>query len=384
MATQIRELTRIKKKNKNDSHKVLFLGQFPPPVHGVSLMNSYLVNSESIKGNFNIDIINLHFENSLNELGKFSIAKVLKAFGYGFDILKKNLKEKPALVYFTLVPSGFAFYRDAYYVFLLKLFNLNIVLHLHGKGVKDSIANSSIKQRIYTRVFNNTSVICLSEKVATDIDTVYKLKPFIVPNGIAVQPYFNREVEKLGNTVLQILYLSNYTRSKGILVLIEALGILKSKGYIFNARFVGAPFDLTVEILKEHIRQHDLIAFAEIVGPRNGDEKWIEYKNADIFVFPTYFEAFGLVTLEAMQYSLPVVSTLEGSIPDIIIDNETGFLVEKQNAQMLADKIAVLLNDKELRIAMGKKGYERFVNNYTLQHFESNINTTFHKIISTA
>lgn len=369
------------KKDRNELHKVLFLGQFPPPVHGVTLMNSYLVNSEFIKRTFDINIISLQFESSLNELGRFSIKKVIKAFRYSFDIIRK-IKEKPDLVYFTLVPSGFAFYRDAYYVFLLKLFKLNIVLHLHGKGVEESIRNSSIKRKIYTWVFKQTDVICLSKKVSTDINSVYKLEPFIVPNGIEVQPYFNREVEKPENSVLQILYLSTYTPSKGILILIEALGILRSKGYIFNARFVGAPFDLTVEILEDQIRQLNLSSFAEIVGPRNGKDKWIEYKNADIFVFPTYFEAFGLVNLEAMQYSLPIVSTTEGGIPDIVINNETGFLVEKQNAKMLADKIGVLLNDKELRIAMGKKGYERFINNYTLQHFESNITATFQNIIN--
>jgi glycosyltransferase involved in cell wall biosynthesis len=82
-----------------------------------------------------------------------------------------------------------------------------------------------------------------------------------------------------------------------------------------------------------------------------------------------------------MQFGLPVISTFEGSIPDIVINNETGFLVETQNAQMLAEKIAILLKDKDLRIEMGKKGYERFINNYTLNHFENSMNKTFWKIL---
>jgi glycosyltransferase involved in cell wall biosynthesis len=125
-----------------------------------------------------------------------------------------------------------------------------------------------------------------------------------------------------------------------------------------------------------------LTGLAEITGPRNGGDKLIEYKNADIFVFPTYFEAFGLVNLEAMQYSLPVVSTLEGSIPEIVIDGKTGFLVAKQNAQLLAEKIGLLLDSRELRMTMGKNGYQRFIENYTLQHFESNINAVFQEVIS--
>ena len=82
-----------------------------------------------------------------------------------------------------------------------------------------------------------------------------------------------------------------------------------------------------------------------------------------------------------MQFGLPVISTFEGSIPEIVINNETGFLVESQNAQMLADKIAILLKDKNLRIEMGKKGYERFINNYTLNHFENSMNNIFQTIL---
>jgi len=317
----------------------------------------------------------------MEELEKFSFTKVLKTFSYGFKIVKEVLTYKPDLVYFTLVPTGLGFYRDAFYVFLLKLLNQKIVFHLHGKGIKEK-TKSSILKRLYTWVFKNTYVICLSQNLTTDIDSIYSSKPFIVANGIQVQPHFDRDLHRVNGFVPQILYLSNYIRAKGILILIDALGILKKRGYTFNANFVGAPYDLTVESLKVIIKQQDLTASAKIIGPLHGDDKIAEFQKADIFVFPTYNEAFGLVNLEAMQYSLPVVSTFEGSIPDIVINNETGLLAEARNTLMLADKIAVLLKDKDLRIKMGKKGYDRFINNYTLHHFEANMNKTFQSIAS--
>lgn len=360
---------------------ILFLGQFPPPVHGVSVMNNFVRNSNLIKQEFSIDVIDFKFSTSIQKLEKFSIEKVFKALSYSFRILKTILTKKPELVYFTITPTGFGFYRDAFYVFLLKWFNIHIVLHLHGKGIKKN-SGSFIKETLYQSVFNNTSVICLSKTLSEDIKEIYKGQPFLIPNGITLHNKTELQKRMTKKTVIQILYVSNFIRNKGILVLVEALSILNKKGYNFNARLVGSPSDITVEMLNKTIQESGIDRVVTVVGPLYDDAKFKEYENADIFVFPTYNDAFGLVNLEAMQYKLPVISTDEGSIPDIVIDNETGFVVEKQNVTMLAEKIRILLEDEDLRIQMGAKGYERFLNNYTLQHFEVNMLKAFKTILS--
>ncbi len=370
-----------KSSNKNFKPRILFLVQLPPPIHGVSTMNTHVIESNIINQNFDINVIDLRFVNSMDQLQKFSISKVVTALKYCFEIVNKMLIFKPALVYFTIMPTGFGFYRDAFYVFILKIFKVKILLHLHGKGILKN-SNNLVKKNIYKWVFKDTYIICLTERLTEDISEVYRDDPFIVPNGIEVQPKINGIINRSNRSIPQILFLSNYTRNKGILVLVEALSILKNQGYIFNARFVGAPFDISIEFLQNTIDHHKLTEVAEVLGPLYDEDKFLEFQKADIFVFPTYNDVFGLVNLEAMQYSLPVVSTFEGSIPDIVIDNETGFVVETQNAQMLAEKIALLLKDKDLRIEMGKKGYERFINNFTLDQFITNINKTFQDILS--
>ncbi|BBE20572.1 glycosyl transferase, group 1 family protein [Aquipluma nitroreducens] len=366
-----------------NTKRILCILQLPPPLHGVSLMNNYILNSKLIKSNFHIEIVDFRFAKSMKDLQKFSFSKIFKAIVYVYKIAKKVLIKKPDMVYFTLCPTGLGFYRDAFYVFILKLFGSKIVFHLHGKGIKQSAQKNFLRKWLYTWLFKNTFVICLSKKLADDISDVYKNTPYIVPNGIEVQPKFNRNVNQLNRSVPQILYLSNYIRNKGILILLEALEILKDQGYQFKARLVGAPTDLTIEFLENKITNQNLTEVVKIIGPRYGDNKFVEFQEADIFVFPTYNDAFPLVTIEAMQYCLPVISTFEGSIPDIVIDNETGFLVKTQDPQMLAEKIAILLNDKDLGIEMGKRGYERFMNNFTLNHFENKINEIFYEILGT-
>ncbi|MCW5517988.1 glycosyltransferase family 4 protein [Muriicola sp. Z0-33] len=363
-----------------NTKRILCILQLPPPLHGASLMNSYVINSEVLRRNFTIDIVNLQFAKSIKELEKFSLLKIYKAILYGFMIAKIVITKSPDLIYFTIAPKGFAFYRDACYVLLLKLLNSKIVFHLHGKGIKNNIKKSFLKKKIYAWVFKNSYVICLSERLSEDISEVYTL-PYIVPNGIKILPKRNGIQNRLNKSTVNVLFLSNYIRSKGVLVLIDALAILHSQGYLFNARLVGAPADLTIEFLENRIANQSLAEVVQVTGPLYGNDKIAEFQNADIFTFPTYNEAFPLVILEAMQHALPVVSTLEGGIPEMTIDGKTGFLVETQNAPMLAEKIAVLLKNKNMRIEMGKRGYERFMDNYTINHFEKNIHYIFQTLL---
>jgi glycosyltransferase involved in cell wall biosynthesis len=364
--------------------RILFMGQLPPPVHGVTMMNNNLVNSKILQANFHFDIVNLHFITSIDEISKYSIRKVVKAIGYGYEVTKKLLRNKPDLVYFTISPKGYAFFRDSLYVFILKTFRKKIVFHLHGKGIRESSRSNLIIKALSTWILRNSYVICLSERLVPDIEGVYRSTPFVVQNGIKVQSDSQERKSHVKGSVPNILYLSNYARDKGILILIDALKILQDKGVPFRARLVGASANLTVEFLMEVIRKQHLEEFVEITGPRYDEAKRAEFREADLFVFPSLNDAFPLVILEAMQYSLPVVASFEGGIPDMVVDKETGFLIADIDANKLSDKLSVLLKNEDLRHEMGRNGHIRFMNNFTIDHFEKNMLTTFQNILSQA
>lgn len=108
-------------------------------------------------------------------------------------------------------------------------------------------------------------------------------------------------------------------------------------------------------------------------GKKYNEEKEAFFENADIFIFPTLNEAFGLVLLEAMEHALPCIATDEGGISDIVDEGETGFIVSKRNANILADKIEYLLIHPEERMRMGKLGYKKFKNQFTVGKFEERL-----------
>ena len=105
-------------------------------------------------------------------------------------------------------------------------------------------------------------------------------------------------------------------------------------------------------------------------GRRYGSEKVVFWKDADIFVFPTLNETFGLVAVEAMEYEIPVVASAEGGIKDIIDNGNSGYTVEKNNPIALASAIELLIKDPELCISMGKAGRKLFEEKFTVEVFE--------------
>ena len=199
----------------------------------------------------------------------------------------------------------------------------------------------------------------------------------ICPNGI--KPTVNPDFQRTPNKIPHILFLSNLLIDKGVLVLLDALKILKDKGYSFVCDFVGSETkDSDAARFAKEVEVRGLNSFAIYHGRKYGGEKDAYFKQADIFAFPTFYgnETFGLVNLEAMDYKLPIVTTNIGGIPDIVTNGENGFVNEPEDADSLAESLCKLLGDESLRQKMGEAGYQRFKAKFTEMCFEKQLAST--------
>jgi glycosyltransferase involved in cell wall biosynthesis len=146
--------------------------------------------------------------------------------------------------------------------------------------------------------------------------------------------------------------------------------------------FVGGDFerkggDLLLRVYREHLQstcELDLVTGADVPsgnGVRvhrglkpHAPELLALYAAADVFVMPTRADCFGVVLSEAMASSIPIVTTRIAGVSEGIIEGESGFLVERDDAEALRDRLARLAADPDLRAKMGRAarrfGEQRF------------------------
>lgn len=344
-------------------------------------MNKRVLDSKLLNSNFNIRSIEISYANDVAELGSFKFRKVLKIISVFVRLLEELTIHRPQFVYFQISPLNLAFYRDLIYVVLIKLFNVKIVYHMRGKGIKYA-ARKYWQKRLYQFAFHDSDIICLSNLLAYDIEDVSSGKIHIVNNGIPDNiPKSQGRLTK-HNNVIKILFLSNLLKSKGILDFIESLLILKSRGCEFKGIIIGAEGDLSSSELKDEINSKNLFNEIEYLGPKYGIEKELIINDMDILLFPTKNDIWGNVILEMMQHGKPVIATSEGAIPEIIDDGITGFLVDKNCPDQIADKLQRLITNPEMRESMGKAGRKKYEEKYTLKIFEENLKKVFEEIMN--
>ncbi|MDZ7373154.1 MAG: glycosyltransferase family 4 protein [candidate division KSB1 bacterium] len=103
-------------------------------------------------------------------------------------------------------------------------------------------------------------------------------------------------------------------------------------------------------------------------------------RSLDVLVLPSFWEGFGIVLIEAMAAGKPVVASRTSSIPEIVVDGETGFLVPPGDSGALADGLLRLAQDRELALAMGKRGRERVHRWFTLDRMVDQWESIFQRL----
>ena len=176
----------------------------------------------------------------------------------------------------------------------------------------------------------------------------------------------------------------NIIQEKGIINLIQAFSKLSPRFPKLKLLIaIGKPpeslndeFNIAFEMLQGYIKLHN-VEKQTILKMFKLDEMPNVYKGSDIFVLPSENETFGQVFIEAMSCGLPVIGTKVGGIPEIISDSYNGYLVQPDDASILAQRIEGLLSDDSMRNKFIKAGIKTVKDNFTSEKQFAN----FHKML---
>lgn len=164
----------------------------------------------------------------------------------------------------------------------------------------------------------------------------------------------------------RILFIGWLERDKGIFDLLKAVEILKNKGKKFEVIIAGegrhrVEFETEIDVLclKEYVK---------VLGWAVQKKKQALFMSSGIFVLPSYFEGMPNALIEAMGQGLACVATNTGGIPDLIQSEQSGFLVNPGDHQALAGKLAVLLDQPDLRRDMGIAAKRAVLTNHSIEY----------------
>ncbi len=160
-----------------------------------------------------------------------------------------------------------------------------------------------------------------------------------------------------------ILFVGRASFEKGVDYLLEAATLIKVPFKLYLV--TGGPETAAIH---GKIERLGLNGKVEVPGVQSYAKTRDYYAMADVVVVPSvWIESFCLVGIEAMANAKPVVAFRTGGIPDWLVDGKTGYLAECRNVKELAEKIELVLKDKEAAKVMGIMGYRRVQENYTME-----------------
>lgn len=240
------------------------------------------------------------------------------------------------------------------------------------------IKRSAIIHKIFIKniLKNADLIITASQNTKKDILKYSRTKAEIavIPLGINNHKKF-KALKPIENKPY-LLYFGTIEPRKNLKALIEAFEELKNKHKIPHKLILAGEIGWKAKKILQKIRKNKDIT---LTGYLSEEEKSVLYKNADIFIYPSIYEGFGLPPLEAMSHGIPVICSNNSSLKEIFSKN--ALLFTTKNPEELKKQILKLLKNKPLYKNLSTFG-KIFAKNFTWEKTAEKTLKAFEKIFS--
>jgi glycosyltransferase involved in cell wall biosynthesis len=183
-------------------------------------------------------------------------------------------------------------------------------------------------------------------------------RPYLVPDPlILLQSSGNSQIKDLQMRSPVFLYVGRVDQRKGIHFLLKASTILQKQGYrAYTLLIVGdGPQREELEVFSKNHGIEDCVKW---LGWVSYESLGTYFRNADIFVFPSQEDTWGMVVLEAMAFSKPILCSKWAGAADMIVEGKNGYIFDPHHPEELAGIMRRFIDNPELSILMGQKSQE--------------------------
>lgn len=239
------------------------------------------------------------------------------------------------------------------------LFKRKKILSLYGSDLY--IAPKKSKLSMLNLIFQlkkYNSIQCTSYNMAKEAGLYTSKKIKIIPFGVNIELFEPRK-QSNKNNIIKIGIVKKLEKIYGIDLLIQAFHGLGHLGRKCELHIVGEGTERGY-LIELSNNSENIIFHGSI--PNSSVPKFLS--TLDIFVIPSRSEGFGVAAVEASSCQLPIIAANVGGLPEVVINNLTGLLFEKENAADLKNKLKKLIEDDSSRINYGVRGREHVKRNY--------------------
>lgn len=230
-----------------------------------------------------------------------------------------------------------------------------VVLSPRSGLIRDDVSRSAAMRRTIVGILRSCDVIlCQSiswQDYYSDLTKLPDDRFVVVPNWLDVRDYPEAGPTAHDDDTVKVLYMGWLEPYKGILDLIEA--VAQQSTSLDHCRFIVCGRGSLDQRARELTMERQVSDLFDFRGWVTGDDKRAAFEEADVLVLPSHREGMPNALLEAMATGLAVVACSVGGVPEVIVDEEVGVLVEPKAPTALGEALVALTLDRARMRALG-------------------------------
>ena len=349
-------------------------------------MTQILLNSR-LTQHYRVFHMNTSRQRPVHTKGHFDLLNVLWGGWHVLRLAGLLARRRPDVVVLPFAQNRAASLRDGLFVVMASVAGARVLAILHNSTFREFYDRCGVLFQRFLRL------------VLKRIDRVIVLAAFLLEqfgglvqqnrlrvcyNGVDPEPFRRQQDTRSEASKVRCLFVGHLSHAKGAFDVLKAFRLAASQCPGLGLTMIGAPIrverNVTTAVPGEEQWETSLAEAVtacpgqiQVPGVVTGDDKARLFQASDIFILPSYSEAFPVSVLEAMAASMPVIVTPVGALPEVLEAGTNALFVRPGDPEQLGHAIVQLATDQNRRQRMGKANRELVDDRFTVSHFENRL-----------